>query len=517
MRSAFMLVFSLFSLQCVSLAPQDTLVVGWDMDELITLDPAESFELAGNELIYNMYQRLLKHDPRNKGKFLGEIAESWTVDNKNKRHIFKIKKGLKFSSGNPVTAHDVAFSLQRLAKLNKSPSGILRTFGPSWTAEKIDHVVRAVSNDELHLVMEEEVAPTLIYNILSASSGSVIDKKMALENNAEDYGHKWLRTHSAGSGPYQLKKWTPQQLLILIRNDEYTPKPQISKLFFRNVREAGTQVLLLRKGDIDVAKNIGLNDIEAIQDASPIFLETANLRVLHLNQKNEILRNPKVRQALRHLIDYDGIAQNIKRGTFMVHNSFVPSHFPCSITGKQFDFNIEKAKKLLKEAGYPDGFTITLSAVSPEIPQKIKEDFSKAGVLVDIHLGDSKQVLTKLRGRTHDMALAMWGADFYDPDANASTFMRNPNNDDDSTEKTLAWRNAWEIPDLTKTTDEAKKIEDADSRSRAYQKLQEKFLKDAPMIVMFQTTNILGVLNKVHGLYMAPSMSTVLYENVQKH
>lgn len=496
--------------------PKDTLVVAWDMDELFTLDPAESFEFASNELIYNMYQGLLTHDPKNKEKFVGRVAESWSVDQDGKRHIFKIKKGLKFASGNPVTAHDVAFSLQRLIHLNKSAAGAFTQFGPSWTTNTIGKMVKAVSDDELHIYIEMPLAPTLVYNMLTSVAASVIDKKLVLEKSPDDYGHKWLRSHSAGSGPYQLKKWTPQQLVLLSRNRHYSPLPSLDKLMFRNVREPSTQELLLRKGDIDVAKNLSLNVIESIPGVSSLPLETANIKVLHLNQKNQYLKNPKVREALRYLIDYDGIAQNIDKGTLMVHNSFVPAHFQFSITGKQFDYNVEKAKKLLIEAGYPNGFTVILSSVSPEIPQKLKHDFVAAGINVEIHLGDSKQVLTKVRGRTHDMAIATWGSDFYDPDANASTFLRNIDNSDASTEKTLAWRNAWDIPTLTEETNMAKQLQNVDERAKKYKELQDIFLKDAPMIVMFQMTKILAIQDTVVGLDTRPSMSTILYEHAHK-
>ena len=75
--------------------PQDVLVMAWDMDELVTLDPAASFEFCSNELIYNMYQRLLTHDTQDSAAYVPEIAESWTVQDEGKRHVFKIKKGLK--------------------------------------------------------------------------------------------------------------------------------------------------------------------------------------------------------------------------------------------------------------------------------------------------------------------------------------------------------------------------------------------------------------------------------------
>lgn len=494
--------------------PQDVLVMAWDMDELVTLDPAASFEFCSNELIYNMYQRLLTHDTHDSAAYVPEIAESWTVQDEGKRHVFKIKKGLKFASGNPVTAQDVIFSFQRLILLNKSPSNIFKEFG--WNKDNIAHMVFAPADDEVHLHLEKPLAPTLVYTILSSANCSIVDQKELLAKDPQDFGNRWLTQHSAGSGPYKLDKWTSQQLVVLLANPYYTPRPSIAKIVMKDVREASTQELLLRKGDVDIAKNLSLSTIELIPTATPYSLETANLKVMHLNQKNKYLQNPKVRDAITHLIDYDGIAKNIKRGSMVPHNSFVPSHFPFSIKGQQFSFDPEKAKLLLKEAGYPQGFSVSLSTVDSELAQKLKNDFAQAGINLQIHLGDSKQVLTKIRQRTHEMALATWGSDYFDPDANASTFLRNPDNQDTSTEKTLAWRNAWDIPDITQQTDAAKGMQDTTQRHQAYQTLQKVFFANAPLIVISQQNKILGVQQNVEGISMIPSLSTILYANIIK-
>lgn len=488
--------------------------MAWDMDELVTLDPAASFEFCSNELIYNMYQRLLTHDPQDSAAYVPEIAESWRVENGGTRHVFKIKEGLKFASGNPVTAQDVIFSLQRLILLNKSPANIFKEFG--WTKENITQMVMAPNDHEVHMQLEKPLASTLVYTILSSANCSIVDKKEVLAKDPKDFGHRWLTQHSAGSGPYKLDKWTSQQLVVLFANPYYTPQPAIAKIVMKDVREASTQELLLRKGDVDIAKNLSLATIELIPTAVPISLETANLKVMHLNQKNKYLQNPKVRTAIKYLIDYEGIAKNIKRGSMVPHNSFVPSHFPFSIKGQQFSFDPEKAKLLLKEAGYPQGFSVTLSTVDSEIAQKLKNDFAQAGIDLQIHLGDSKQVLTKIRQRTHDVALATWGSDYFDPDANASSFMRNPDNQDTSTEKTLAWRNAWEIPNITKQTDAAKAMQDVTQRHQAYQDLQNVFFDQAPLIVISQQNKILGVQKNVEGISMIPSLSTILYATIVK-
>ncbi len=109
--------------------PKDTLVQAWQIDDIISLDPAEVFEFTAAELMGNTYERLITYDPKDVSKITGEIAESWTVSPDGKTFTFKIRQGKKFASGNPLTAEDVVFSLQRAVILDKSPAFILGQFG----------------------------------------------------------------------------------------------------------------------------------------------------------------------------------------------------------------------------------------------------------------------------------------------------------------------------------------------------------------------------------------------------
>ncbi len=514
-RLFFFLLFLMNLVPVQAKTPNDSLVVAADMDELFTMDPAESFEFASNGFIYNMYQRLLAHSPADPTKFVGEIAESWEARDNGKLHVFKIKDSLKFASGHQICAHDVEFSFVRLLKLNKAPANIFGQLG--WQKENIHENIQVISENEIHFYLKNNIAPSLFYNILTSANAAIVDKREILHfGDLHDFGHAWLRTHSAGSGAYQLHKWKPQECVVLQSNTFYMPNPVLHQVIVQYVKEPSTQELLLRQGDIDIAKNLALPAIKRIKTAKPFAMETGNISVLHLNQKNDYLKHPQVREAIRYLIDYQVIAKNIKPGTLAVHNSFVPSHFLFAIKGQQFVFDPKKAKALLKKAGFKNGFTVQLATVDKELAQKLKQDFAKAGITLAIRLGDSKQVLTKLRQRRHEMATAAWGSDFYDPDANASTFLRNPNNSDESTEKTLAWRNAWDIPELTQEAEAARYIQNVQKRQETYEHLQREFLKDAPMIVMFQYTKILGVGKNVQGIVMDPSIGTILYANIKK-
>ncbi len=111
--------------------PKDTLVIAENIDDIISLDPAEAYELSGIQVLANTYDRIMRFEPTDITKLVGGVAESQTVSEDGKTFTLKIRSGLTFASGNPVTAKDAAFSLQRVIKLNKTPVFLLSQLG--WT------------------------------------------------------------------------------------------------------------------------------------------------------------------------------------------------------------------------------------------------------------------------------------------------------------------------------------------------------------------------------------------------
>ena len=113
---------------------------------------------------------------------------------------------------------------------------------------------------------------------------------------------------------------------------------------------------------------------------------------------------------------------------------------------------------------------------------------AKAGIKVEIIPGEQKQVITKYRARKHQMLLLYWSPDYMDPHSNADSFARNPDNSDNAKSKPLAWRNAWDIPEITKATDAAARERDPEKRKEMYLDLQRKLQEAAPFVIMFQST-----------------------------
>ncbi len=504
--------------------PKNALVMAWQFDDIITLDPAEIFEFSGAEYAANTYDRLIGYEVDDVSKIYGVVAESWEVGEDGKTYTFKIRKGIRFASGNPLTAEDAAFSLQRAVILDKSPAFILGQFG--FTAANVREKIRAVDPETLVIETGEAFAPTFVLYCLTATVASVVDQKevMAHEVNG-DLGHAWLRTSYAGSGPFTLKQWKPSERLDLEANPDYWDgAPAMKRVLIRHIAEPATQRLLVEKGDIDIARNLGPDQIKGLEGNSAVRIHSSpkgGIFYLGLNQKHEILQKPQVRQALKYLVDYQGIADTILKGSMVPHQAFLPKGFLGALEDKPFSFDPEKAKALLAEAGHPDGFSISMDTRNNfptlDMAQAIQSTFAQGGVQLEIIPMDGKQALTKYRARNHEIYIGRWGPDYQDPHTNADTFAKNVDNSDDAKAKPLAWRNAWDIPEMSRKVDAAVREKDPEKRAKMYLDLQREHQETSPFVILFQDIEVAAERAEVNGFVLGPSFDSNFYRHVTKN
>ncbi|MDP2005786.1 MAG: ABC transporter substrate-binding protein [Rubrivivax sp.] len=507
--------------------PKDTLVVALAFDDIISLDPAEAFEISAGELMGNGYDRLLRYDVNDPSKLLPDLAVKWSVSADGKTYSFELRPGVKFASGNALSAEDVAFSLQRAVLLDKTPAFILTQFGLS----KANVAERVKQTGPLTLTIETDkaYAPTLVYNCLTANVAAVVDKKLVLskeqqKDGAGDLGAAWLKTGFAGSGPMKIREWRANELVALERNDNYWgPKAKLGRVIYRHIKESATQRLLLEKGDADIARNLTPQDLEALA-ANKGILTTATPKgavyYFSLNQKNPILAKPEVREAFKWLVDYDAIGATLIKNIGVVHQNFLPLGLLGASKDKPYKLDVAKAKALLAKAGHANGFKVTVDMRTAQplqgITEAIQQTLKRAGIELEILPGDGKQTLTKYRARTHDIYIGQWGADYWDPHTNADTFTRNPDNGDDAKSKPLAWRNAWAIPELTKLSDAAALERDGAKRAKMYQDIQAEFRRNSPFVMLYQQTDVAAYRSNVSGLKIGPTSDSTYMFAVSK-
>jgi peptide/nickel transport system substrate-binding protein len=493
--------------------PADTLVQAWQSDDIISLDPAEVFEFSASEIIGNTYERLISYDIKDVSKISGQVAESWTVSPDGKTFTFKIKPNKKFASGNPITAEDVVYSLQRAVALDKSPAFILGQFG--LTKDNVKDKVKQTGPLEMTFEVDKAYAPTLVLYCLGNSVASIVEKKLLVQNEKDgDYGYNWLKTKYAGSGPYIMRDWKANEVLVLERNPNYEKPTPLARVIFRHIKETASQRLLLEKGDIDVARSLNPEEIAAVSKNPDIKIQSGpkgTVYYLGLNQKNPNLAKPEVRQALKYLVDYQAIADTIMKNKGDVHQNFLPKGYLGAETSNPYKLDVAKAKELLAKAGLKDGFSVTMDTRSTAeitgVAQAMQQTFAQAGIKLEILPMDSKQALTKYRARQHDIYIGNWGSDYQDPNSNADTFAANDDNSDTAKAKPLAWRNAWDPGPLTAKTRAAVMERDGEKRAQMYKELQKSVSDDGPFVIFLQQTEVAAVRKNVDNFVLGPSFS----------
>ncbi len=505
--------------------PADTLVEGFAFDDIISMDPGEAYEISTGEITGNTYSLLVRLDLKDPTKVVGDLADSWTISPDKLTYTFKLKKGLKFASGNPITAQDVAFSFERAIKLDKSPAFIIGQFG--LTGDNVAEKAKATDDDTFVFTVDKPYAPSFVLNCLSATVAAVVDKKLVMQHVQKvtpssdykydnDFGNGWLKTNYAGSGPFKLREWKANQVVLLERNDDYYgEKPKMKRVIYRFMKESAAQRLALENGDIDIARNLSPNDLEAVAKDDNLAETDApkgTVYYISFNQKNKDLAKPEVWEALKYLIDYDAIGKTLIKGIGQIHQTFEPAGILGALEDNPYKLDVAKAKELLAKAGLPNGFSVTMDTRSIEpitgIAQSIQQTFAQGGVKLSIIPGDGKQVLTKYRARNHDIYIGDWGVDYWDPHSNAQTFTTNPDNSDAGKTKTLAWRNTWDPGDLSKESDAALFETDSAKRAAMYQDMQKKILENSPFAIIYQKTEVGAYSKKVTGFKLGPSFDT---------
>jgi peptide/nickel transport system substrate-binding protein len=319
--------------------------------------------------------------------------------------------------------------------------------------------------------------------------------------------------------------WRPNEYYALEAVADYWGgQPKARRVIVRQVKDAATQRLMLERGDIDYARNLDKDQLAALAKNPDIKFNKgvkSAITYLGLNQKNQYLKKPDVVAALKWLVEYDGIANAILGPTGAVHQSFEPVGFLGAIPDQPYKFDAAKAKALLVKAGLADGFNVAMdvrnASPEPEIGQALQAGFAQAGIKVEIVPGDGKQVLTKYRARHHDIFLGEWDPDYPDPHSNAEGFIVNPDNSDNGTMKTPAWRNGWSDPELMRQVAAAMVERDDRKRAALYETLQRRFMATAPYVMLFEQVEVAAHRANAQGFSIGVTSEFDRYAGITKN
>ena len=490
--------------------PKDILVVGMQAGDVVSLDPAKAYEFASSGAVKQIYDNLVDFKVGDYTEPIPELAESWDIGEDGKTWTFHIRQGVKFASGNPVNADAVVFSLQRLVKLEDTPSWVLTQWGitPDSVTKIDDYTVQ--------VVLDQKYAPGMFLSCLAYTVGSIVDPAVVLEHEQDgDLGKAWMTDHSAGSGPFILEQWNRNESIILKANENYWKgTPPFKRVIIRDINEPTNQMILLEKGDLDIAWDLLPDQIKKLRDNPDIAIsETSTLytRYLGMNVGFEPLSKSEVRDAIRYAIDYDGIVDDIMQGAAIKTQTFIPKGMFGYNPAMPYNLDLEKAKKLLADAGYPDGFEVELTCYpeppAPDIAVKIQSDLAKIGIKVNVVQMVSAQLYEKYRAQQLQLVLAQWGSDYWDPDANAKPFAHSTTAGPEAPIKQLAWRNKYANVESSKLVDQAAQELDKEKRAQLYEQITNMILDDGPFAILFFPLKQYGARSTVKNFIAPPSFS----------
>lgn len=514
--SAGLLVLLLFTLGvgAVSLgaAPAGkVLVMARAKMDIRTLDPQRQYEIAPPQIMRAVYETLvtLGDQGANLTKIEPLLAESFTISPDGKIYTFKLRQGVKFHSGNEMTAEDVVFSFKRLGNLKDNPSWL---FG--------DHVASIVATDRrtVRIALKDPNAAFLA--MLVSPNFVVVDSKTVKAQggtDAEDAAKAdkatdWLDQNSAGTGPFILKGWTRGVEVALERNPNYWRAPSsISRIVVRDIPDSATQLTQIERGDVAIAQSLDVDLINRFRRSgkgSVVAGNTLDMVYLAMTTNSQIspqLADRRVRQAVALAIDYDGIIKGLMRGAAVQ----LPSIIPVGLLGTDPALapkrNLEKAKALLREAGLAGGFSLKMvfptSVLVGGLPAetlaaKLQADLGAIGIKLELEPRETVTWRADYRGGKLAITIADWTPDFADPHGWAIPFAVKG--------AAAAKRVYYENPRAQELAEMAGRLTDAKKRAQLYRELQQILIDDAAFVGLIQPKVNIAVRPDIKGVVFNP-------------
>ncbi|WP_208441140.1 ABC transporter substrate-binding protein [Bartonella raoultii] len=523
------LALGIFAQQVSAKTPADTLVMAWNIDGISTFDPAQINNVYGNEIILNVCDNLVGTATDDPTKIIPSLATHWDVSGGDQNTVltFHLRDGLKFNDGRPANAHDLVWSMKRIVKLKLSREELFNEYG--ITEQNMDSALQA-PDDKTVVMKFDKPYPVelLLSNIIASHATALLDRETIMKHEKNgDMGNRYLASHAACVGPYQLASWHPGEAILLRASPHYWGEaPKLKKILIRHVGESGTQRLLLQKRDIDVARDLRPEDLVDLQATTDIQVKRVlepTVMIWGFNTANPIFANEKVRLAMRYLIDYEALGKTLLKGVGIPRASFIPLGNLGALDekeGQPFKLDLEKAKQLLTEAGYSKGFEanflIGSSYYALPIAQSLQDNAAKVGVHLKIERLAGAQLFSKLSARNFDTMFVGWNNDSADPHSMASRLVYNPDNRLEAKNTAyLSWCHSYVDEVMNQKVEDALFQKDPQKRAQIYADLQRELMQKGPYAFIFQKYSVVAMTPRIKK-WVWNSMPRIFYNAIEK-
>jgi peptide/nickel transport system substrate-binding protein len=494
-----------------------TLTFARAMDSLY-LDPVHTSQNADIWISLNLYDTLIQPTTDGKGIAPG-LAESWTVSDDGKAVTLKIRPNLKFADGSPIELSDIKWSLDRAS--NKETGGDFQFLLSAIQSTEITGTDTVV----LHLAHAD---PSILQALATFNAGIMPEKLlMAAPGKDLEEKSKNFADHPIGSGPFVLTSWSRNNEMVLSRNPYYwklatdgKPLPYLDKVRFVIIPDDATRILKLKAGEIDATEFVPFSrvaELKADPKLNMVLFPSSKVIYFNLNDRptyKDGSKNPtadaRVRQALNYATDKQAMIQILSYGFGVPQQSFMPMSTPLAYgKGEPYPIDIAKAKALLKEAGYANGFEITCMALAgnqDDVAQlsALQQMWGQVGVRLKIEQLESATRLTKFKAGDYQMRTSLWTNDINDPNEITSYFVYYP--------IVQSNRSGWRDEALEKLFMQSQEEMDLAKRGALYQQIQESYVAQAPIIFLLEVPYPIAMLKKVHDFVQIPLGNNVFID-----
>ncbi|MBK5014126.1 ABC transporter substrate-binding protein [Pantoea sp. S62] len=501
--------------------PDDQLIVGMNMNNLLTLDPAA---MTGNEvvgIVVNLYDGLVELNPQQLTEVRPALAEHWSVSPDNRTLTFHLRNNVRFHSGNPLTSADAVWSMRRVLHLNLAQASVWKSYG--FSRDNVDQMITAPDDRTLVITLPKPNDPQLvIYSLAALGSMVVLDRKTVQQHEIDgDWGNRWLTTHEAGSGPFRLDVWQAKDVLRMSRSADYwRGEAKMSRVVFRHLQESQTLRLMMEKGDLDIASNMAIPDVRALRHDPDLTIDAVRkgtIYYLAMSMNDPRFDNIKVREAVRYLVDYQGINKSLMTGYGELHQRPIQSGMPATLPDPGYRLDVPRARALLAEAGYPEGFDTTLRVLADQpflnIAIAIQSTLLQGGIRAKIITGTGNQIYGAMRDRQFSLLVGRGGSGVEPhPHSSLRALVYNPNNADSARLTNFqGWRTGFYDAQLNRMIDQALVERDKTRQQQAYFAIQQRYNQLVPALMpISQMLDSVVVSNRVQAYQPHPSATTFL-------
>jgi peptide/nickel transport system substrate-binding protein len=458
------------------------------------LEPALSYDFTANPVACNISEGLLRFTPE--GELEPHLAESWEQTDEV-TYVYKLRDGIVFSDGSPVTIDDVVASIARV----RDPE----VAGPlAWMYDNPAAEVERTDDKTITITLG---SPSALFRYVVATTAGHVVPAAAIE----EFGADFLR-NPMGTGPYTLENWEAGSEIALAKNPNYWQegKPHFDRFVFKIVEEGTTRITGLKTGEIDMLTQVPPDQLEAVTGFENVNMQDVvgyTINRVDLRTDKPPFDDVKIRKAVCYATPLADIMESIVGATgVQSRNTAVPPNMPGSASDElePIPYDLEMAKKLMAESSMPDGFSTQIHTSAPNdiwVPQAIaiQEALKEINIEVEIVQYTYADFITLLQsGEWEGGVLVQWGSDFPDANGNLQPLYLSTNHPPQSNS---SYYNNPKVDELLKQSDTEL---DPEKRIEILKEIQRIVSEDQPAIFLEHNKWFLPMSTRLTGYTLAP-------------